>query len=828
MRDLWLALGYERVADNVAAVLADDSRMTLIEGPPGVGKSWLAKGVGAAWEGGGGRTVVAVGDNGRADFDLYPFGLAMAGLSGGWKSLAPSVAGAAKAAEAVLGTAGLITTALQGVATMRRGRRSRRAVFLGDEEQEILFEIERLAVSKPVLLIADNLHWWDKRSLALLRDLQSIPMQESFPFLASLRVLAVETPPPYQTVARPEAHGILLEATIPHRFLLERVPREGFENVLLALGAGHRPTPKVADVVHSFTGGHLALASRAATRLANGDGELMLSVARSDEFWDLLVSARLSALGDLGKRAVKLLQVAALLGLTFSRDEIVCATDDEADETSLLLRYCRDEQLLDVSGGTCWFVHDVYRQHFLESGPTDRVATHGRLGECLRLLRPAEYDLRSSNAERAELPEAAAALAVQGALQRLRNGRRWHEGPADVISSIVEGGLVGVVELFVEAGSLLGNYQYIDCLAILERLPRDLSTPLSAEADYIRAMCRLSARNGPDRAQGRTILEAWEGYADTEPELGIRLERLLLYGLSHVLDKQAGRELEGLIRRRLVDRAAFDPSAIDELYNLDRCSGSLYQPDISVIRNSEAAAHFGPRAGSTLVRRPVDYYRSLVNLGAGLICNGRYDEAVATYSSVEELVDEYVPGIFPRLDHARSNALLAEFRLGGVSADAAVQRQRRINETLGVDGDPYYIRNALAVYLAFAGEHDESLQMLEALIEDLTVRYTDPEPSMLYVLRANRNCVGYVAGRPPLLGEWEMLAEVLQRVPYSFQSLLVRRHELLSELFESGVSLSAREFDRYLPRSGRPEFGPLWDNFGRGFRMPEIEFWREN
>ena len=186
----------------------------------------------------------------------------------------------------------------------------------------------------------------------------------------------------------------------------------------------------------------------------------------------------------------------------------------------------------------------------------------------------------------------------------------------------------------------------------------------------------MSTRSEDDRAEGRSILLAWEGYAELEPELGIRLLQLLLYGLTHLRDKQPGRELEGRIRQLLGDRVSFDPAAKDALYTLDRSSASLYQPDVAIIRKREAVAYYGPTPENTVLRRPVEYYRCLVNYGASQISNARYQDALETYGKVRKLVKEYAPKTFPRIDFPQMNQLLAEYRCRRVSAANAVRGQQ--------------------------------------------------------------------------------------------------------------------------------------------------------
>ena len=120
MADLWTLLGYDAVAAGIAEAMNEGDEVCLIEGPPGVGKSWLAKGIGALWDEGGGATVVVEGDPLRTDVSLYPFSFAMTGLAKGWRDIVPAATNVARAGEALLGTAGLITSTVELLDGIRR------------------------------------------------------------------------------------------------------------------------------------------------------------------------------------------------------------------------------------------------------------------------------------------------------------------------------------------------------------------------------------------------------------------------------------------------------------------------------------------------------------------------------------------------------------------------------------------------------------------------------------------------------------------------------------------------------------------------------------
>lgn len=829
MSGLWRILGYDEVALALVEDLEQSHRLALLQGPPGVGKSWLSKGIGALWQRNGGSTVIAEGDRVQSDFGLYPFGFALAGLSAGWDDYAPVATSIARVVEAALGTGGLITSTIEGISSISRGRREPSAVFLEERELTVLHELERLGHGRPILLIADNLHWWDARSLRLLSVLLDSRLQEAFPFLRSIRVLLVQTMEPYQRVAHPSQHAAVVSLAVNRREL-ERVPLKDFGDVLDALGLQAALGPDAVNTIHSFTGGHLTLARRAAMHINDVGAGSLLDAARASEFVVRLLTERMSELGELGVDAVGLLEVAALLGLAFRREELLCASPLGESETVRLLAHVNEEEVLQTVDETCRFAHDLLREHFFEAGESGHGQHRLRLADCLRRLRPADYQARALNALGAGLDADARALTVQAVLAEIRAGRDWRAMPGALVDLASEGDTAAAVDALASAYELLAEYRRDECLAEIERTPYSLGKAVRAEADYLRARCLLSTRSEVDRERAREILSVWSGLEEEEFELGTRLLRLLVYGLSHLRDKTSGRELEARLQMALSERAAFDEFALDELHVLDRCSGSLVLPDMSLVRCRRAAEYFAPPAGQLLPRRPAEYYRCLSNLIAKLISNGLYREAVDTVERLERLLAQYGEDAFPRPEFARMNANLALYRAGDLSAEAAARTQEELHQRLRNDGDPYYGANALAVFRALAGNAQDASHQLADLHRVLLRRRAEPEPSMSYLLQSNATAIDYVTGADPAhcLERWNALESVLAAMPYMITPMLQRRHELLGRLMASGQSVTPVEFDEHALGAAPGEFGRLWDNFGRGFRLPEIEFWRDS
>jgi hypothetical protein len=827
--EVWEVLGYEETASEIAVALGESNAIEVIEGPPGCGKSWLAKGVGGMWTMAGGSTVLVEGDRRRSDVALYALDSAMWSLPDKFPlwSLLGKVAQAGE--SALLGTGGALSEAVELLVEKRSKRRKGQAILLDDAEQDIVAKLDSLSKRGPLLIIADNLHWWDARSIDLLGSLRDPRMAEAFPFLDEMRLLAVQTSEHQQAVANPTARDTLLAPLETRRIDLEKVPREKFGGVLTALGAEAPPREDVVRAIYELSGGHLALARQCAHRIAAGEAEIFLSISDEEEFVRSLLSERLRNLGDTGRLAVGLLEVAAVLGLTFNRQEVMCASTLDEPETARLLRFCRDESILEPSDNGWNFAHEHYQRYFLNLGDSDRTGIHERWGDCLGFLRPGDYELRCVNALDGDSPRDAATFGVLAALQAEREARPWGKLPQAILEAINACSMTGLLEQLVTAHRQLNEYHFEACLKALDAVPEPIPQQLRVERDYLRAMCLMSTRSESDRAEGRSILRAWDGYEREEPEIGIRLMLLLLYGMFHLLDKEQAWNLDSLLRQRLNERAGFDPTALDALHTLERCAGGLYETDVALRKNRRAAAYFGPGEGRSTIRRPVEYYRSLVNLGASLINNGDFEEARDVYCEVDELIESYPKGVFPRIDYPRMNRILAEHRMKAIEPVEAARRQRQIVETHKVESDPFYVENALAVYLCLAGCHDEALEIYDRLDDRLFTSRSQPEPSMIYLIKANRCAARFVTGKvAEAQEEWPQLVEAAERNAYTDRAAVLRRHGLLAELIAQGEPVTAREFDRYLLDGQAPALGPLWKTSGRGFELPAIEFWREN
>jgi hypothetical protein len=843
MNRLWSLLGYDQVANDLLSYFRSSlqHRVAVIDGPPGSGKSTFALGLAAAWRDGGGRVAILEGDDLNERRDLYPFQRGISALDPAWSAIR-SVAGLVpKLVDLIAGTGGGAALAVAGATRLREGARARRTMFMTPDERRIIADLERAAGQKPLLLIADNIHWWDAASLSLLQQILSPEATEAYPFLAAVRVVAVRT----TNASQPAIHADFLNRILlrlqAREWHLRAVRRDEFPVVLEILADANRPggdddaakarLDELSDLLFMLSNGHFALAWKAADYVLQGPSELSL-LGELDEagFIRAVFEERLISHGAFGEQGLQVLEFAALIGLTFRHDELACLAAQGSDSLLPILALSARNGIIEIMEDHAHFRHDYFRRYFRNRLADRASPLHAKFADCLRQFRPGDYLARFRSLALGGQPRAALTPLALHAIQNVRTGFAWDRSLTDdERRDLEEGEMARYLGGWRNAWSLLARYEFQACLEVLDRLPVTVPKALAAEADFLRASCLLATRREADRRDAYELLKDWLGYKECEPELGIRLAQLYLYAQVHV-EPEGCHRTERQIIRFLSARTSHDPAAVDQIYKLQRCASSLYVDEIAVDRVAEAVAHFAPAANMTISRDPLEYYRCLTNYVAELISTARYDEALTQDGVLSALIDHYGADFFPRTEYPKNNGVLAAYRAGLIEAREAFERIGRLVETVAAGPDPYYLQNSLAVYAMLAGNYAVAGATLEKLLGRLTTPSAQTlEPNMVYLIRSNHAGYLHLTGQSAEgLAAWREIAPLIDSIPYTFTPYFRRKHELMLEAFQSVPGGDAAAWDRFPLEGGRQEVGPCWDNFGRGFRMPEIEFWRDN
>ena len=825
---LWDVLGLtNQIRELLDGLLSGAIKTALVSGPPGSGKTWIARSIAASFVENGGAAFRGVGDDGEASRRLYALQRAQAETTGYFKPAATAGKALANVATKIA-TGGMLDA--QGVFEAfdaEAARRKRSSLFLAEDEQSILADFSKDAGTRPVLLVADNLHWWDRDSLNLLRTMLLGKIRKAYPFLSSLRVVAVTTDETYQRPIWQETYESHIIPLFKHRVVTKYVNRQQLNSVADAIGLPDTVSPADREFIFDISGGHLTILTGACKYLAQQDSDLeTLQQKDGDRFVEDLFLERLRRIGTLREIAEDLLNAAAIIGGTVPHDELQCVLKNEYNQVRAAIEVCRKLEFIDEADDRIEFRHHYIKRFFSSRLGSREVSLRLVFSECLQTLTPGDYLRRADNFLRAKEPKRAADLYVAAATANIRNGREADylidPNGQELLGST---GYVALLDALTEAYGCIADGRNEDASRVIEGLAPAYPPIILAEIEYLRSLADLHSRSGRRRHQLIARLDGWADHIHVEFEQGLRLSLVLRSALVLEVDKTRARNVESDLIHQLSERIYFDKSAESRIHALSRSAESLYLPDIALRRVDNAERYHRPVNGQ-LPSEPAEYFRCLNNLTALCISNGEYERAIKVAKQAIALADQFEAVVFPRRDMIHTLDIMARFRQGLLNASEAIELQTQAIELHGVESDPYYPQNHLGVYHCLSGRTDTGVAIFEKLRASL-LYIDDPEPNVLYFISSNLCGARYLLGKSAeeCILIWNDLENLVNRIAYETRILLQRRHQIMNRIFEAKLSLSPADWDQYPLRAEDRPLHPCWEEVGRGFRMPDIQFW---
>lgn len=338
-----------RLDEMVTAAAAGSGRAVLIEGEAGIGKSHLASSIEARARTSG--FIVAVG--GADELDQDRPGRVLSALSS---------------------TLGVPLGELAPGASPKEGPAGDPAYAVVERFVDL---VEDHAAARPVLLVAEDLHWADELSLrglaAVLRRVGTI----------GLAVVATARPAP-----RPPGLARIRSLFDGQQFCL--LPLGGLDATavagMVAALTGGAPGPALTGRL-AATGGNPLFVSELIRALDETDAlriESGIAEATSDELPESLVAALARRIAALPEVTAGLVRVASLLGSRFSLEELSIVAGQPVVEVAADLRPAVDAALIVGDGNHLTFRHDLVREAVAaELTPAIRTDLHAAAGRGL-------------------------------------------------------------------------------------------------------------------------------------------------------------------------------------------------------------------------------------------------------------------------------------------------------------------------------------------------------------------------------------------------------------------------------------------------------------
>lgn len=814
--------GQERVAERIAQILnAPRRQLTAIIGPEGSGKTRAA-----------GLVAARLREQHRV---VFRRGDALLSKSPEAMLLGPPVK---PSAEEVGGT---VLDIAQDVGdliaeghipfsrTLRRlfKLKSKGDQRLSQRQQAFVFELSVSRFAAPVLLIADNLHYWDSASLHFLAQLHQGVWDDVYPGLRRLRIVLVWTPEQAGATFLAEVKRLFGQDL--HLESLRRVGSSEFSELLTALGAPEGIPANIVQDIYAASGGHLLFASQIVSLLRTHPLTHAVQSIHEPNLGAALraaIEARLDQAGAEGILVRRLIQAISIIGVAARPDDLACILDDERHRIEWIVDQAMRFGFVERSADEIAIAHDVIRRVVLTFLTPDQRAWHQRFAVCLATLRPWDYSRRAVHCSAAQDDESSQAMRVMGLLQGVREMKVKPEDDWLAVVAPVSERVHILLSALQSSAVAESDRRYDDAIVLLERVPTDVDPRIGAERDVILARLLLLKRTAVACERAIALLDDLESFRETEPDLWWRIEELRIVVLAYLGRYDAARRAESELQGSVRARAAFDPAALHVDNRLRRKAESVHAPRIANDRLRKALAYYDPSGDGSAPRDLVEYVLTLNNLGANELVLGDFDSAFERFARCYTTLAAAVRPIVRRIEIILSNLVVAHFlRTGVVPQSISVLDELTAPMEL-LSSDAGLVRSNVAALLALKGEHQQARRILaDASARILTVdgfsEYT------IYFVCSNLAVTSW------LTGEDAAARRALQRAvtgaddlePH-FRPYAKRRLEILDRALVPAVERDLHAVAAAF-RPGQPQIGEGWRFYGRPIGVTDLQFWTE-
>lgn len=798
-----------------------------LTGLPGSGKSFTCRLLVEAWQEKGGVPLIAPGDEFQRARRFFPFQHAISQSNTARQVILKTASGAmAKGANAIPFAGPLAGFVIEKLFAHSLELAKERYQFLSNEEQTILYHLQRFVGKKPLLIVCDDLQFWDEAALSLLRIMLSGKISDAYPFLANTSFIIVQTvrslrdAPPIEFTTL--GNKPIFISSIGY------VSQENLPRVLELLGMKNPLPEDVLQAIYGISGGHLHVLQQLVSYLQSNPLSLGNEWTGADgvEFISELIISRLKALGPIGNDLLQVLKTACIIGTIFSDQELACLCECDPPQVRKVLTAGEGMHLVRRGEHSSYFAHGIVHQSLKQGDMSETEDLHRQFSSCLRKLRPGDYRSRMRHLLAGGDRDGAATLAVCGLLQDHRNGVPAVDD-AVLVDMAARAGLGPILDLLVNAQEKIRKHELEGAIDLLTGVDPTTPTQLQAEAAYLRAMCLIKAYQYDTREEAVRLLQHWIEKLCDEGELHVRMLSTLLVALTHQRREEEARAVEGKIVQLLSGRMAYDSDALDALRILDRKADLLYSADQSHRRHLRSREHFMPPTDGQ-PRNFYQYCASMLNLAANRIVCGEYADSL---SYLRELITffERNPGHrFTRFEVLSNNLVVAEL-LEGI-CDATVARQyfeQLLDKPIAVM-DAALVQSNFGACVALANDLAGSQAILEPLYNRLQSTQ-DADDLHTYLAGTNLASVLYLAGQQArAIDMTKALTQISETAMPPHKVFFRDRHAILLAAMESGVIYTPAEWHALPAKVSPSGAGPSWRHYGRGFVFTDLQIFTES
>lgn len=697
--------------------------------------------------------------------------------------------------------------------------------ILNDDERVILDYLKRIVREKNSIIIFDNVHRWDRRSLQLLKHIitSTNTVASSYPNRVKL-VMSItdnEECPDTDLVER-----IINDTPEDHKLRFPSMSFEEFSSTFQQEAQRSLPLDQL-QLLNSLVNGHLKIMYEVARDMRFDSFDFDEFEQSSVNYFHEILSKRLRELGATGDQIATVLEYASVLGKTFSCFELLIATDSSKSRLRELIKKSNSLSLTEETqtDGYIKFAHSIVHEIFKSRVDSNHIEYYCQLSTCLKEIKPGQYLRRARYAFASGNEEDTGNLYILELLQQLRD---YDDIPQPLLKEAEAHLNNELVDFLTNMQSAYHSYMqkdYRSSLVTLDMIPPYYRRELLAERSILKLRClskQLATENTIEDIAHFTSLVKSENF-NGEKEVRERFIHALITANAHLREFGQARELEEELLSSLQGRMKYDSYAETRVYSVLRNANAIHDAEVSLCHVGRAAHYFEEQFynGNRFGLR--QYYTSLVNYSAMLIINGNFEEARAQAHKALCIEGEYPDFPFPRPQILRNNYALASFLCGKASALECIRIFEWILGSLpqGLAERIFYASN-LGIFLAIDGSIDQAYHVLFSEAEKHDIG-NDKEGIYRYRVVTNLSVFQYLMGG-------EAPYEELRRITSDSGALVngsffKRKNQLILDIMKSQVRYDPCEWLNVLHTVLPDHQGKPWDYFGLGYAFAALCDW---
>ncbi len=803
--------------EKIINYMREGGQYILIEGKSGSGKSYTIKQLQIELTKENYHVIIFDGDYQYDDREYYPFKKSLFSDPDSSKDMI--VGGFAEVSKGIPVAGNLVSYIIN---TWSERTKTAKNMVLNSEEQNILAKLRHILKNPNIVLLFDNIHWWDRRSLQLLKMI-----------LTNKRILNLDKINQFTiifsiTTNQPVIHGDLLSSIINEaeyrKFPFPSINLTEFKDTLFS-STLQIFSPEQIKLLYHLVNGHLQVFFEIINEIKNHNFDFNATYENNRQYLSTVLEKRLKDFGADSTQILKTLEYASIMGISFSLYELQNITQSTENEVRNIISKTSNLSITEATNNIDYikFAHDIIREIFKTKVEEQHAEYYQALAMCIKEIKPDQYLRRARCFINCHSSEEAVLLYILEIVKQIRLYGKILSTVYDEIKPLLNTLQIEYVELMKAAYAFYANKMYKESVAKLDLILDIYPIELLAERDILRIRCysKTMASSEIEKYVIKYNNTRKNNTYNNEKDIWERFSQVLMIAFAHLGDIESAKEIEGEILQSLSQRLNYDDTAMKRVHIIKRVANSIHNIEVSSAFVQDAFNYFGSSASG--VRDIRQYYISLVNYSTILINQGKFEQAYNLIIDGLNIEKDNSDVEFPRIELLRNNYIIAGYLSGNLSEDECILIYDEILSDMPVISERLFYKSNLSIFFALKNEPQKAFDLLH---NEAKLHYEEDEKEGLYQYRVitNTSIYQYMLGNHEnAIVQLESICSLTKRLING--SYFYKKNKLILRLMNENISVTGKEWLNIL-FTVQPSYQDIsWNYFGLGYAFMAVCNW---